>query len=74
MEEHTAIAINLEAEFAGFRMMSAETGAAIGADIRTHPPADVSIAVVDNLDAAVSHFHRAIPISSQTRAQVSHPA
>jgi hypothetical protein len=33
MEEHAAITINLEAEFTGFRMIGAETGTAIGADL-----------------------------------------
>ena len=74
MEVSAAIAINVKAGFANISMVSAETGTAIGADLRTHPPTDVTFAVMNNLDSAVSCFHKAISISSQTREHDSHPA
>jgi hypothetical protein len=55
MELQAAIAIYLEAEFTSLSMIGAETGTAIGADLRTHPPTDVTVAVMNNLDSAVSH-------------------
>ena len=73
VEEHAAVAINLEAEFTRLCMIGAKTGAAIGAYFRTHPPTEVTVAVMNNLDTTVSDCHKTSK-SSQTRAQVSHPA
>jgi hypothetical protein len=53
MEEHAAVTVDLETEFTGFSMIGAETSAAIGADLRTRSPTDVTVAVMHDLDAAV---------------------
>jgi hypothetical protein len=53
MKVSAAVTINLEAEFTGFSMIGAETGAAIGTDLSTRSPTNVTVAVMHNLDAAV---------------------
>jgi len=73
MEESAAVTINFEAEFTGLTMIGAETGTAVGTNFRTHPPADVTVDVMNNLDSAVCS-HKAILISSQTNEQESQPA
>ena len=54
MEEQAAVAINLETEFTSLSTMRAQRSAAVGADLRTHPPTDVTVAVMNNLDSAVA--------------------
>ena len=67
VEVHAAVAINLETEFTGFSMIGAETGAAVGADLRTQSSTNVTVAVMHNLDAAV-HWRSHNAASSQGRA------
>ena len=69
--EHAAVAIDVEAKFAGFSVNRAQTSTAIGTDFTAESPAFIAVAVSDNLDTAMCRRHKAT--SSQTSEHESQP-
>jgi hypothetical protein len=53
MEESAATAVDLEAEFTGLSVLNAETGTAIGANLRTQSSALVPVSIPHKQNAAI---------------------